>query len=108
MDEGSDQAISKSFWRGAFLKSVIWMVILFMLRHIIGSSTRCPGTMETLASPLPTEAKACPKGKKDNWVMENGLVFFLFSRNVLMFVFFGKMYMGIVLAWLLDQLIGRS
>ena len=40
--------------------------------------------------------------------MENGLVFFLFSRNVLMFVFFGQMYLGIVLAWLLDQLIGRS
>ena len=40
--------------------------------------------------------------------MENGLVFFLFSRNVLMLVFFGQMYMGIVLAWLFDQLVGRS
>lgn len=40
--------------------------------------------------------------------MENGLAQFHFSRNVLKFVFFGKMCLGIVLGWLFDQLIGRS
>ena len=110
MDEGSDQAISKSFWRRQGLAQVINLDgATFHAEKYNRFFYQMPRDHGDISMP-PCQWKpnACPKGKKDIWGMENGLVFFLFSRNVLMFVFFGQMYLGIVLAWLLDQLIGRS
>lgn len=70
-----------------------------------------PRDVETLALPPANRNPKLALGVKKRetfgeWKM--GLHSPFFSRNVLMSVFFGQMYMGIVLAWLCDQLIGRS
>lgn len=110
MDEGSDQAISKSFWRRQGLTQVINLDgATFHAEKCNRFFYQMPRDHGDISMPPANgNPKLALRVKKTFWGMENGLVFFLFSRNVLMFVFFGQMYMGIVLAWLLDQLIGRS
>lgn len=59
-------------------------------------------------SPANGNPKLALRGRKTFGEWKKGLCSSIFSRNVLKFVFFGQMCMGIVLAWLFDQLIGRS